>query len=74
MNKGVAMRKQNRLIEALAAYDRALGIQPRYADAWYNKGVVLRKLAQPGEARAAFHKAGVLDPKIKADLKRQGLA
>ena len=74
MNKGVAMRKQNRLIEALACYDRALAAQPRYADAWYNKGVVLRKLGQPTEARAAFYKAGILDPKIKADLRRQGLA
>jgi tetratricopeptide (TPR) repeat protein len=39
-NKGVSLDALGRSEEALVCYDRALAINPQYAQAWYNKGVV----------------------------------
>jgi tetratricopeptide (TPR) repeat protein len=69
----VALRKANRLIEALACYEKVLDLHPRHPDAWYNKGVVLRKMGQKREAQTAFQKAAALDPQIALQLKQQGL-
>ena len=43
--------------EALAAYDRALALDPNDADAWNNKGIVLRALGRTAEAEAAAKRA-----------------
>jgi tetratricopeptide (TPR) repeat protein len=69
----VALRKANRLIEALICYQKVLDLHPRHPDAWYNKGMVHRRLGQKREAQDAFQKAGALDPKIAEKLKQQGL-
>ena len=39
--------------EALAAYDRALALDPKYAFAWNNKGIALRALGREAEAQEA---------------------
>jgi tetratricopeptide (TPR) repeat protein len=71
LNRGVALRKMNRLIESLSCYNKILELQPRHADAWYNKGLVLRRLGQAREAREAFAKASALDPNLAEQVKQQ---
>jgi len=51
-----------RLEEALASYERALALNPRYAVAWNNKGNTLRHLRRYPEAQAALDRAIELDP------------
>lgn len=46
--------------EALAAYDKALKIQPDFGDAWFNKGYVLGSLGRTQEALCVFEKALVI--------------
>ena len=41
---GVALTNLDMIIEALDAYDRAIMIDPNYAEAWSNKGTVFIKL------------------------------
>lgn len=55
-NKGVALDNLDRTDEALDCYDKALNINPRYADAWYNKGTALYNLGRADEAILAFQK------------------
>jgi tetratricopeptide (TPR) repeat protein len=43
--------------QALAAYDRALGIDPEDADAWYDKAETLVKMGRGDEARTCFQQA-----------------
>jgi tetratricopeptide (TPR) repeat protein len=40
--------------KAIAAYDRALMIDPEDADAWYNKGETLFKMGKITEASKCF--------------------
>ncbi|MCZ6691815.1 MAG: tetratricopeptide repeat protein [Planctomycetota bacterium] len=49
--------------KALAAYEKAIEIDPNYAQARNNRGVVLIELNRPKEALKAFDKAIELDPK-----------
>lgn len=48
--------------EALAAYDRALAIDPAQAEARLQRGVALQELRRPDEARAAFAAHAALAP------------
>jgi len=45
---------QGRFEKAIAAYDRALMIDPEDADAWYNKGETLFKMGRITEASKCF--------------------
>ena len=45
---------QGRYEKAIAAYDRALMIDPEDADAWYNKGETLFKMGKVTEASKCF--------------------
>ena len=49
-NRGNALIKLNRPLEALAAYDRALQIAPRNAQLLTNRAAALRRLDRPHEA------------------------
>jgi tetratricopeptide (TPR) repeat protein len=42
-NMGIALQKQNKLEEAIEAYNKALAIKPDYADAYYNMGIALQR-------------------------------
>ncbi len=48
--------------EALAAYDRALALDPNDADTWNNKGIALKALKRYEEAVVAYDRALALDP------------
>ena len=49
-----SLQKMN--VEALAAFEKAIEINPQYSSAWYNKGVMLGKLDRPEEALTAYEK------------------
>lgn len=40
-NKGLSLYALGRYNEALYCYDKALEVQPNYANAWYNKAKTL---------------------------------
>src|ERR1700722_16235587 len=52
-----ALKDMHRYSEALADYDRAIGLDSRFADAWSNKGMILSELNRHEEALACFDKA-----------------
>jgi tetratricopeptide (TPR) repeat protein len=56
---------EGRTEEALANYDRALSLNPAYAEAHSNRGVLLARMDKPAEATAAYRRAVEADP---ADL------
>jgi len=43
--------------DAIASYDKALQIDPNYADAWFNKGMILKKMGQTQEAMRCIEKS-----------------
>ena len=49
--------------DALAAYDKALEIDPNHVSAWNNKGIVLSKLKRFEESISCYDRAIELDPK-----------
>ena len=51
-----------RVDEAIAAYQRAIAIDPRHANAHNNLGAVLRAAGRPEEAEVAYRTAISLDP------------
>jgi Flp pilus assembly protein TadD len=58
---GVAFWDTGRDLEAEEAYRRAIGIDPKYEEAYYNLGVLLRD-DRPSEAEPLFRTAIELDP------------
>jgi tetratricopeptide (TPR) repeat protein len=70
--------------EALAGYDRLLGLQPEFAEAWINRGAVLERMRRSAEAAQSFERAAGLRPdmaeahanlaKALNDLKRSDAA
>jgi len=57
MNRGNAYDEKGSLAVAIADYDRALGIDPNYADAYFNRGVALRRHKRIVEAKSDFQEA-----------------
>jgi serine/threonine protein kinase/tetratricopeptide (TPR) repeat protein len=66
LNLGVALGKQGKVDDAIAAYRRALELAPRSALAYYNLGNALSRQGKLHDAIAAFRQALVLDPKYAA--------
>ena len=57
--------------EALACYDEALDINPRFADALYNKGVTLYNLGCTEEAILALQKfIEIAPPQYASNVKK----
>src|SRR5208282_1529298 len=48
--------------EALASFDRALAVQPDYADALANRGITLNQLKRFEEAIESFERAQAIRP------------
>lgn len=61
--KEVAMEARNPA-EALQCFERAIGMDPRMADAWWGKGVMLAQFGQLAEAVGAYDQALMLNPRL----------
>ncbi|KAG5190021.1 hypothetical protein JKP88DRAFT_352859 [Tribonema minus] len=59
---GLALAREGRAEEALAAFRRAVKAGPRDADSHYNIGALLRSAGDEAGARAAYERALVADP------------
>ena len=59
---GVVLNAQGQSEEAIAAYQRALQLNPAYADVYNNLGIVLYKLGRDDEAVINFQHAVLRDP------------
>ncbi|KKH97241.1 hypothetical protein EO95_10700 [Methanosarcina sp. 1.H.T.1A.1] len=61
-DKGLALYKLERYDEAVKAFDKALDINPTFADGYINKGLVFYKLEMLSGARTAFEEALKIEP------------
>ncbi|MFA5347030.1 MAG: tetratricopeptide repeat protein [Methanoregula sp.] len=71
---GVNFSNAGQYADALASYDKAVFIQPGYADAWLNRGVVLENLGRYSEAVDSYDKAIVLQPSFAQAWFNRGVA
>jgi predicted TPR repeat methyltransferase len=65
-SRGQCLMRLGRLREALAAFDRALAIDPGFAAAWSQRGGLLREMQRLDEAAQCFERALALgaDPEL----------
>jgi len=63
-NEGIDLAEQGRYDEAVAAYDRAIEINPQSSEAWCNKGNALNNLSKHDLALLASEKAIEIDPML----------
>jgi ATP-dependent Clp protease ATP-binding subunit ClpA len=61
-DRGVEFYNQNNMAKAREFYEKALAIEPKYADAWYNLGLVFRKEGEDEQAKIRFEKAIEIEP------------
>ena len=61
-NFAVVLQKAGRPIEAVAAYEKAVALNPRYAEAYGNLGNVLRETGDLAGAVRAYQQALTLNP------------
>ncbi|HTM51664.1 MAG TPA: tetratricopeptide repeat protein [Bryobacteraceae bacterium] len=64
LNKGVSLAALGLRDRALSCYDRALQINPHFAEAWSNKGNVIRDSGRLEEALACYAQAVASDPEL----------
>jgi tetratricopeptide (TPR) repeat protein len=62
-NKGVSLNSLGRLDESIRFFDKAIEINPRYAEAWNNKGISLHRLGRFDEAIRCYDKAIEINPR-----------
>ena len=51
---GIALKDQGKLEEAIGAYQKAISIKPKYAEAYNNMGIVLKDQGKLAEAIGGF--------------------
>jgi len=73
-NRGAALRRLDRIEEALADYDRALALAPNGVETWNNRGVALAALNRHGEALAAYDRALAMNPQHLTARFNRGLS
>ena len=55
-HRGHVLANLARYSEAVISYDKAIAVNPDFADAWYNRGIALEKLGRYSEADTSFEK------------------
>ncbi|GBC62045.1 hypothetical protein DENIS_3008 [Desulfonema ishimotonii] len=73
-NEGVKLWKSGQFKEALAAFDRAIGLDENFAVPWNGKGYALYYLGRYEEALAAFDRAIRLDENLAHPWNGKGIA
>ena len=71
--QGRCLREQGRLREAVAALERAVALQPRFAKAWFLIGLIRDDLGDPATA-AAYRAALDADPTLHEAALNLGIA
>lgn len=61
---GISYSRTNRLQKAVQSYQRALKLDPNYAEAHLNLGFAYQRLAQPDRSRTEYAEACRLDTKL----------
>src|SRR5439155_11971417 len=59
--------------DALASFDRAIAVFPKYANAWINRGNVLDRLGREDEALASYRRAEDVNPGLWPAYKAEGI-
>jgi len=72
-DKGHALYERGNQSEAIQAFDKAIEINPQYADAWYNKGLSLYIQGKYDDAIKAYEKAIEIDPQYASAWYDKGL-
>ncbi len=72
-NKGVALAKEGKFKKALQAFENAIKIDPKFAEAWHNKGVALGRLGKHEKALQAFENAIKINPKFAQTWHNKGV-
>jgi tetratricopeptide (TPR) repeat protein len=60
--------------DALVYFDRALELNPGFAEAWSNKGILLRRIGQLTEAIQCQEKSLQIDPQNAKTWQAKGAA
>ncbi len=58
---GYAFALQDENMDALAAFDKAIELNPQYSEAWYSKGSALKTLHREAKQRRRFPEQRSLD-------------
>ena len=72
-NLGNALRNQGKLDEAIAAYRRAIGIEPDRPEAYTNLGNALKAQGKLDEAIAAYRRAIGIKPDLAQAYSNLGI-
>ncbi len=73
-NKGVALDNLGKSENAVECYDRALIINPRFANTWNNKGFALNNLGRFQEAIECYDRALEINPRFANTWNNKGFA
>ncbi|WP_040484593.1 glycosyltransferase family 2 protein [Lyngbya aestuarii] len=73
-NLGNLLKDTGHLLEAKAAYEMTLQIDPNFVQGYYNLGMTLRAMGDYAEAIAAYQKAIQLDPNYAEAYQNLGVA
>jgi tetratricopeptide (TPR) repeat protein len=71
---GEDMANSNNLNEAIACFDKAIGINPKNDFAWGDRGLILDKQGKTEESLASFSKALEINPKNAITWHNKGLS
>jgi len=71
--KGADLANREKHFEAIEAFDKAIGIDPKFLCAWVNKGITLSKIGRFGEAIEAINHAIEINPESPRAWKYKGI-
>jgi tetratricopeptide (TPR) repeat protein len=72
-NRGNALQELGRFADAVACYDRAIGLDREFAGAFSNRGNALRAMGRLEEALTSFERAVALNPSYARAWSNRGL-
>ncbi|HEX2818460.1 MAG TPA: aspartyl protease family protein [Phenylobacterium sp.] len=73
-NRGLVLLRMGKLDEAIAQYNAAVGLQPRYAPALYGRGLAELKKGDKAKGEADIAAAKAIAPGLAQQYQRYGLA
>ena len=73
-NRGMAYRDKGQYDQAISDYNKALGINPRYAYAYNNRGIAYGDKGQYDQAISDFNKALEVNPRYAEAYNNRGRA